>query len=177
MLLLARPARLHPMVHQVLLGQHRPSMSAELLAALAQHILMMMYTVTLVKAAGLALHDRACTSSQRRTTGRQYTTGVAVAVDHSAFCIIGAAVDASEVVLTVALSHPANAQLVLQRWRVLGSQRLSALRDRLYCRSDLDMRAAGLAVPSGELRSTAAAIHAHSPWSALLDHWPAGSHA
>lgn len=59
--------------------------------------------------------------------------------------------DASEVVLTVALSHPANAQLALQRWRVLGSQRLTALRDRLYCRSDLDMRAAGLAVPSGDL--------------------------
>lgn len=61
----------------------------------------------------------------------------------------GPAVDAAEVVLTVAMSHPANAQRVLQQWRVLGSQRLIALRDRLYCRSDLDMRSAGLAVPSG----------------------------
>lgn len=57
--------------------------------------------------------------------------------------------DAAEVVLTVAMSHPANAQRVLQQWRVLGGQRLTALRDRLYCRSDLDMRSAGLAVPSG----------------------------
>ena len=61
----------------------------------------------------------------------------------------GERVDASEVVLTVALAHPANAQQMSQQWRVLGSQRLTVLRDRLYCRSDLDMRGAGLSVPSG----------------------------
>ncbi len=58
-----------------------------------------------------------------------------------------------EVVLTVALSHPANAQRVLQQWRVLGRQALAALRDRLYCRSDLDLRANRLAVPSGTPQS------------------------
>jgi hypothetical protein len=61
----------------------------------------------------------------------------------------GELVDASEVVLTVAVAHPANAQQTLQQWRVLGGQRLTMLRDRLYCRSDLDMRGAGLSVPSG----------------------------
>jgi hypothetical protein len=61
----------------------------------------------------------------------------------------GEPVEASEVVLTVALAHPANAQQTSQQWRVLGSQRLTVLRDRLYCRSDLDMRGAGLSVPSG----------------------------
>lgn len=70
-------------------------------------------------------------------------------VTRSSNSAAGELVDASEVVLTVALAHPANAQQVSQQWRVLGSQRLTALRDRLYCRSDPDMRGAGLSVPSG----------------------------
>jgi hypothetical protein len=91
-------------------------------------------------------------SLQSARRGTQGATGLPAAI--LTCCLVFAAgelVEALEVVLTVALAHPANAQQTSQQWRVLGSQRLTVLRDRLYCRSDLDMRGAGLSVPSGAI--------------------------
>ena len=56
-----------------------------------------------------------------------------------------------EVLLRVAVSWPGNAGRIQQEWLVLGSQRLTALRDRLYCRTDRDMAALQLSRPSGML--------------------------
>ena len=55
-----------------------------------------------------------------------------------------------EVVLRVSVSYPGNPGRELQEWLVLGTQRLSELRDALYCRSDCDMQALGMQRPSGE---------------------------
>lgn len=60
-------------------------------------------------------------------------------------------VPAGEVVLTVAVSHPASAQRLSQVWQVLGSNTLADLRDRIYCRSDCDLKNTGLSVPSGSM--------------------------
>lgn len=58
-------------------------------------------------------------------------------------------VASGEVILTVSVSHPSSAQRVAQVWQVLGSNTLTDLRDRIYCRSDIDLKATGLNVPSG----------------------------
>ena len=54
-----------------------------------------------------------------------------------------------DALLRVAVSWPGNPGRIQQEWLVLGSQRLTQLRDRLYCRTDLDMKALGLDRPSG----------------------------
>ena len=54
-----------------------------------------------------------------------------------------------EALLRVAVSWPGNPGRIQQEWLVTGSQSLTQLRDRLYCRTDLDMKSLGLAKPSG----------------------------
>lgn len=55
-----------------------------------------------------------------------------------------------EVVLRVGISYPGNPGRQLQEWMVLGSQRLTVLRDKIYCRSDKDTENVGLDRPSGK---------------------------
>lgn len=54
-----------------------------------------------------------------------------------------------EVLLRVAVSWPGNPGRIQQEWLVLGNQHLTQLRDRLYCRTDLDMKSLALDKPSG----------------------------
>jgi hypothetical protein len=54
-----------------------------------------------------------------------------------------------EVLLSIAVSWPGNPGRIQQEWLVLGSQLLTTLRDRLYCRTDSDMAALQQSRPSG----------------------------
>lgn len=58
--------------------------------------------------------------------------------------------EGGEVVLRLGVSYPGNPGRLLQEWLVLGSQRLTELRDALYCRTDCDMAALDMQRPSGE---------------------------
>ena len=65
--------------------------------------------------------------------------------------------------LRVTVSWPGNPGRIQQEWLVLGSQHLTQLRDRLYCRTDLDMKSLALDKPSGapgSAESDAAVVHA-----------------
>ena len=57
-----------------------------------------------------------------------------------------------DVVLRVGISYPGNPGRQLQEWLVLGSQRLTELRDSIYCRSDRDTKHVGMDRPSGEAK-------------------------
>eukprot|EP00850_Spirogloea_muscicola_P000925 SM000003S11170 [mRNA] locus=s3:1358625:1363171:- [translate_table: standard] len=88
----------------------------------------------------LPLHPSVTAAASAHSSPREGCTGPALQAD----------VEESEVVLCVTVHHNHKRRKVKgQEMLVLGSQRLTALRDAIICQADRVMRLNGIAVPSG----------------------------
>eukprot|EP00850_Spirogloea_muscicola_P023688 SM000378S14276 [mRNA] locus=s378:67686:71323:- [translate_table: standard] len=88
----------------------------------------------------LPLHPSVTAAASAHSSPREGCTGPALQAD----------IEESEVVLCVTVHHDHKRRKVKgQEMLVLGSQRLTALRDAIICQADRVMRLNGIAVPSG----------------------------